>query len=293
MGKKKIEVIKSHTLVETSDKNIFRLANRKGDWKMYYDKKADKYMWAVSHILDVGYNKGIGFVIWLLSKTSEEAKQILEETGNRGTRVHMAVANLVIGNSVKLDDVYIDRITGHGRKLTDEEWGFIRSFAQFVEDYKPISISLEQTISSTKKGCAGTYDWICTIELTAKVGIGKNAKIKKRRVRVLLDFKTSSAIHDAYNMQLGAYWDILRERKQASGLHTAVLRLGTKHKCGYEFKLWTPKQTAYHVKVFNAIKVIHMFKEGPPEPTIKEFPAEIKVDIPTVKKITKTKKKTK
>lgn len=293
MGKKKLEVIKSHTLVETSDKNIFRLANRKGDWKMYYDDRSKTYMWAVSHILDVGYNKGLGFVIWLLSKTAEEAKQILEDTGNRGTRVHMAVANLVMGNSIKLlDDVYIDRVTGHGKKLTDEEWNFLQSFVQFVEDYKPISISLEQTIGSTKLGWAGTYDWVCTLELTDKIGIGKNAKFKKRRVRVLVDFKTSSAIHDAYNMQLAAYWLILKERKQTSGLHTAVLRLGTKHKCGYEFKLWTPKQTVYHAKVFKAIKVIHEFKEGLPEPTIKEFPAEISVEIPTVK-IIKTKKKTK
>jgi len=289
----KIKSISSHSLAETSDPNVFRLVNRKGDWIMYYLKKEDTYLWAVTYILDSGYNKGIGFMKWLLSKSPEEARKILEDAGDKGTRVHAAVADLLNGHSVVLDkSVYSTK--GSKSKLSDEEWRCLLSFVSFVEDYNPVSFSLEQNVASKKLGWAGTYDWICTLEIEYEVGVGKKAVLKMKRIRVLLDFKSSTAIHDSYNMQLGAYWLILKERKQAKGLHTGVLRLGTKHKRGYELKLWSPKQTAHHGKVMKAVNEIHIYKEGHPNPKITEFPTEIKIKVPDGRKITKkTKSKSK
>jgi len=290
---RKSKDIPSHSYVETADPNLFRLVDRKGDWSMYYLKEEDVHLWAVNRILDSGYNKGIGFVRWLLSKSPEEAQTILEEAGNKGTRIHAALADLVHGHAVKLaSSVYSDGKSSHKSNLTDEEWHYLRSFVNFVEDYKPISFSLEQSVASSKLGWAGTYDWICTLEVEYKVGTGKKAVVKKKRIKVLLDFKSSNAIHDSYNLQLAAYWLVLKERKQANGLHTGVLRVGTKHRRGYELKLWSPQQTAYHGKIMKAVNEIHLYKEGKPEPRITEFPSELKVKIPDGrKKITKTKSK--
>jgi hypothetical protein len=111
-----------------------------------------------------------------------------------------------------------------------------------------------------------------------------------KRILVLLDWKTSSAIWDEYELQTAAYRQAILEKsakklpiKRFDGLWTGVVRLGTNHKSGYEMRVWDEEQSEINFRLFCASYDIYRRKAGDEfSPEIEHIPAEIQLAIPKV-----------
>ena len=207
---------------------------------------------------------------WLLEQSKEEAERILVSSGDRGTRVHMAVRELLEGHEVKIDQQYpSDLQKGRFEKLTVKEWNCIRGFANFIEMYKPVVHAQEVTVFSPEY--AGTIDFLGTIEVP-KIG----------RIPVLLDHKTSSGIWNEYKLQVAAYF-VLWNAKQDPFMadYTAIARYGTKHKAKFELQIFDTKQTIENFGRFHDVLNLHKFSNlGYDKPEIEDLPASFKFEIP-------------
>ena len=252
-----------HTLEPTSDERLFRIVDAYGDWThyLYRADKGEVVVPSVNHVLNVGLNKGVGFTIWLSQKTQEEQREILSEATNRGTRVHHALHDLMMGKEIEYGVTKYPNDKGEETTLTYDEWvKYILPFVQWHKDHKPkTTIGLEMSVVNVEgEKYAGTLDWGGTIEYNGE------------RIEVLVDYKTSSAIHNSHPLQVAAY-------AKGRNVHTAILRLGSRHKSGYEFKVWTPDETEKHYKVFQAVYQQYLYQEGEFKPNFSEFPKKIKL----------------
>jgi len=291
-----ISQIPKYTLKPTDDPHLFRVIDRKGDWVVYYHDQRKKYLWAVNYILRGGFPKGDGFMNYLLGTTKEEAKKTLEAAGERGSRVHDAIRDLINGEEIAIDKPYLNELTGRWEVLTDEEWNYLRSWVAWVAEYKPEVIAHETSVAADRY--AGTIDFYGTIEVDhteeKEVRIEKFAKdgkkettIKiekvktKKRIRVLLDYKTSGGIWPEYKLQVAAYAYALRRPPEFTG----VVRLGTKHKNGgFEMKLWDHTETKLHYQTFRATMRNFDFTHPAYEHNDETIPAKLSVKIPRKEK---------
>lgn len=212
-------------------------------------KIGNKYLPRVTHILSY-YPSGIGLSRWLGNAPSyEEAEKVKIEAGRRGTKVHKAIAKLIAKKTVYFED------------FAEDEWEMLLSFVAWVKEYKPKFIKNEQLVVSKKFGYAGTLDCI------AKIG----------EEIYLIDWKTSGAIHSQYLAQLGAYTAAQNEGKEPLNIDKlAILRLGTKHKTGYEFKVYDGAWiNAFNL--FMAVKQIFDHENPNLKPNNKEYPLTLKL----------------
>ena len=275
--------VPSMTLEPTSDPDLFRLCDRKGDWTHYFHQPTKRYLPAVNHILHTAYNKGERFMQYLLSVSKDEAKDKLERAGNRGTRVHQAINEMILGKEIRLDTTFLNELTGRHESLTDDEWKMLRSFTRWVEDFKPETVIFDTAVCSLKSGFAGTLDWYGTVSISVKTA---PQKVEQVRVYCLIDWKSSSAVWDEYAYQLGGYDTALIEKGVIGSdtCCTAILRLGTKHKSGYEFKLYSPEESAMNRIGWMQVRSMFVLMTGGEEfnPVIEEIPTTLQVKIPQV-----------
>ncbi len=274
----------NYTFVETSDENVQKVVDRSGNWTHYYLVKEKRYVKGVTHILKLGYAKGSRFHEWLLSVSKEEAKKKLEEAGDEGTRTHMAIRDLIMGRKLTREVKYPSDTTGRQEVLTDSEWDSLMAFQGFCDKYKPQSIAQEFILASND--FAGTADYLCTITVP-KDDKTFPAEVRGQEILLLPDWKTSSAIYDEYQAQLAAYFTMALNhpiyRKyftKDKPWFTGVLRLGSKHKCGYEFQVWDAVETAENERLFYAAKVIADKAQPEFNPEIIETPNTIVIKVP-------------
>lgn len=282
---------KNFTYEPTDNPDLFRFLNRNGDWTHYWIESLNLYLPAVNHILDVGFNKGPGFMQYLLNTNREEAKKKLETAGEEGTRIHQAIRDLIDGIAVTAETKYLNELTGRQEVLNADEWDCLIAFVQWVNDFKPQTIRNEFAVFNVFSNYAGTADWLGSVEITEK-------KVVKR-INVLIDWKSSGAIYGNYALQVAAYRNSIPEtasdtsgglkssprgkqvaKQVVHGVYTAILRLGTRHKCGYEFKLWTPAESDANFGRFLAVRDLFEYTEGEFKPEIVDIPLELKVEIP-------------
>lgn len=269
------EPIFKFTHQPTDDPHLFRVVDRRGDWTVYFQDEKKIYLPSVNFIIRGGFPKGAAFENYLLSVSKEEAKRTLERTGDRGSRIHQAIRELIDGQTVALDKPYLNEVNGRYEPLTDEEWDCLRAFVGWCAEFKPQVIKHETSIWSEKYGFAGTMDFHGTIEL------------KGKRVRILLDWKTGSAIYDDHKLQTAAYAHALKTLPA----HTGILRLGTRHKSGYELKLWDKTETKYHFSKFLASQSNFEMTHKDFTPENAEIPGQLAVKIPKIDLIIKRPKK--
>lgn len=298
MAKKQV-TIPSYTFEDTTDPNLKRFVDRKGDWTHYHDEVKGQFIPAVNHILGLGYNKGPGFYQYLLSVTAVEAKQRLESAGEEGTRTHQAIRNIIDGLAVRMTTKFYDERTGRQEVLNDDEWTNLEGFLAWYNDFKPETIAQEMSVFAyhRSRGFAGTADYICTVLVPdgAETASGvKNPFPKKlwgQRVLMLpLDWKTSGAVWKEYKAQVASYnyalaknYKDLAKFIDAYPVFTGVVRIGTQHKNGYEFKVWDDKGTKENFKRFDAAYEIYLEEESEFKPKVREIPTEFFVKVPKAK----------
>jgi hypothetical protein len=178
----------------------------------------EKYYPSATWILDQGYPKGYGFQRYLTTLGSwEQGQQILSAAGDRGSRVHAAIEQLLRHEPVNIFDV----LPGHNEQISAAEWKFVMSFVDWYNLIRPTIISVESTVVSEEHGYAGTADLYCVI----------NKELNP--AYLLVDWKTSSQIYDTHKCQLAAYAVAARENGSQVD-HILIVRLGSRHKIGYE-----------------------------------------------------------
>lgn len=184
------------------------------------------------------------------SSSFEEAERIKMEAARRGTAVHEICSRLIHGETVFYEELN-----------SEEQWGMVQAFCNWVEDVRPKFIHNEYFVVSDGGGFAGTFDILAEV----------NGQLQ------LLDIKTSGACYPQYFLQTSAYIKaFLESTKQDLPIVPGVIRLGSLHKRHYEYKLYKqPWQEGY--ELFLAIKSIYHYENSGAEPKNKEYPSSLKL----------------
>lgn len=135
------------------------------------------------------YPKGIGFYKWLANHSWDEAEALKQSAGEKGSKVHQAIEDLLDGKEIKMNSQYANPTTEQLEELAVEEYEAIMSFVKFFGEVNPITIAKEMVVFNDEIGYAGTVDWIC------KIGADY----------WLIDFKTSQNIWASHELQVSAY----------------------------------------------------------------------------------------
>ncbi|HOE15454.1 MAG TPA: hypothetical protein PLH82_02105 [Candidatus Paceibacterota bacterium] len=158
------------------------------------------------------YPKGIAFYKWLAERSWNEAEAIKSAAGDKGSKIHSAIVNLIDGLEVKMDSQFENPTTGLMEELSLEEYEAILSFKSFCDELKPKFIDREFVVVSDKYQYAGTGDILCEI----------NNKIH------LIDIKSGQSIWPEYELQISAYAKALQRSIDKMSILQVGYRLNKK-----------------------------------------------------------------
>lgn len=151
----------------------------------FYKTKDGQYVPSVTTILEA-YPKPPAFYEWL-KKNGEDADEIRDDAGRRGSVVHHLTESFDHGSEVCLmnDD-------GSPRyKL--REWSMLERYVDFRQRHPATIHAIETNMVSGDLGYAGTLDRVMTID----------------GATYLVDIKTSGGVYDSYWLQQAAYHELL------------------------------------------------------------------------------------
>lgn len=299
MAKK--STIPSYRFEKTSHPNVKRVVDMDGDWTHYYLVKEKIYVKAVNHILYHGYTKGPRFNEYLLSITKDEQQKVLKERGDIGTRTHIAISDLIYGVKLTMDRKYPSEVRGRQDRLTIEEWKNLMAFKNWCELYSPRLIRHEFAVFSREIGYAGTDDALLIITVPS------GSKVFEKQywgedVLLLPDWKSGAGIWDEYQAQVAAYLHAAMEMgtyKQffnafKGKIFTGIVRVGSRHANGYEFKIWNERESLGHnFNLFLAAKTIADNAGEGWEPQVEQIPTTLSIKMPKAKVVKPKKAKTK
>ena len=136
---------------------------------------------SVTTIISDGCPKPAQLVSWW-KQLGLYADRVAKEAADKGTIIHNAIGDLIIGKELCAIDYRFD------------VWEHVCRFAEFCANHSPRFIHSELTQVNPELGIAGTLDMLCYI----------NDELW------LIDTKTGSGVYDTHYIQLGAYkkmWD--------------------------------------------------------------------------------------
>lgn len=202
------------------------------------------------------YPKGTAFYKWLASKGWDESQAIKTAAGDKGSKVHYAIRDLIEGKAVSIDAKYKNNSTGEDEELSFEEYDCLMSFVQWHKDAKPEFVSCEFAVWGD--GYAGTVDLLAKID-------GK---------LFLIDFKTSQYIWPSMELQVSAYKHAL-EDQGSEPVSLAILQVGYRlNKKRYKFT-----EVEDHYQEFLAAKTIWAKETKGVQPHQKDYPLRVKLDL--------------
>jgi hypothetical protein len=203
------------------------------------------------------YPKGVPFYKWLADKGWDESEAIKQAAGNKGSKVHLAIADVLQGKEVRIEAKYPNR-DGVEEELTLEECDCILSFVKWFQEVKPKVLAWETVVFSDMYNYAGTVDFIC--EVAGETWI--------------IDFKTGQYIWPEYELQLSAYRRTIENGENVffgvdvTKIRTAVLQVGyNRNKNGYKFT-----EIENKFDLFEATQVIWKNQHGKESPDMKNYP---------------------
>jgi hypothetical protein len=218
-------------------------------WYVKNDKFVPSVTWIAGH-----YPKGIHFYKWLAQKGWDEAEAIKQAAGDKGSKVHNAIVNLLAGEEVKMEDKYINNTTEKEEELSLEEYEALFSFVDWFKETKPLVLANEIVAFNGKLNYAGTVDLVCKI--------GNDFWI--------IDFKTGQNIWPEYELQISAYKHALKI-KGVSKVKLGVLQLGYKrNKKSFKFTEVEDK-----FDLFLSAKKIWANENEGVEPKKKDYPLSL------------------
>lgn len=239
-----------------------------------------KYYPSISWIAGF-YPKGVEFYKWLAAKGWDEAENIKTTAGDKGTKVHAAIEDVLNGVEVRIDSKYMNKTLETMQELTLEECDAILSFKKWQDETKPIKLLTEATLLSDKFNCAGTLDFLYRVE-------GEEANTIH-----LMDFKISKMVWKSYELQVSAYKQLVLEAlvngdiiiegldlSQPINIICEVILLGyTKNKAGFKLNVIPDK-----FDLFLSARSIWAEENDGASPSKKDYPIVLSAGvIPEVK----------
>ena len=193
------------------------------------------------------YPKGIAFYKWLAQKGWDEAEAIKTAAGDKGSKVHFAITDLLAGKEVAMDGKYLNKTSGKEEELTLEEYECLMSFVDWFKKTKPKVLANELVVFNEEYGYAGTIDLIAEID-------GE---------KYIIDVKTGANIWPEHELQISAYLHGQPEKHKL-----ALLQLGYKrNKNGWKFTEIEDK-----FDLFLSARKIWQNECGEDRPRQKDFP---------------------
>lgn len=282
----KIDKEKGIYQVTTTDERFYTIDSKDSVTGLPVYKFIPSVTWITGYVY-----KGIGFYKWLAEKGWDEAETAKLEAGDKGSKIHRALEQLIGGASVKMDDKFYSQMTDQDEELKPDEYAAIISFKEWYDSVKPEFIMQETVVISEKYNFAGTVDCV------AKIG----------DQIYIIDWKTSQYVWPSMEAQLSAYKQALKEMgKKVENVKLAILQIGyRKNKKGYKFtevedqfeslfipaqKFWekenkdkSPKQVEYPLSI--SLKIDPGEVETPKTPSVPTSAPKI---VPTPKNCQKT-----
>ena len=236
--------------ITIADERWYLKIEQDDDGKVISQKEYPSVTWIADH-----YPKGIGFYKWLADKGWDEAEGIKNAAGNKGSKVHQAVEDLLLGNEVTMEGEYRNA-KGDMEELTLEEYECLMSFDEWFKEAKPKILQTELTLFNEEHNYAGTADFICEID-------GE---------RTLIDFKTSAQIWPSHKLQISAYKHALPEEYSCE--KTAILQLGYRKN---KYKKWKLTPVEDHFDLFLASQLIWKQECSTVQVFKKDYPTSLKL----------------
>lgn len=263
------------------------------DVNHYYYLGKIGYAPGVTSIIDEAGPIGFGLREWWKNNTKEESDFIFQTAGDMGKKLHQAYEDLLKGIELNLFEHY----------PTLAEKRALMALQAWFNIFKPIEYESEQVVAGVhwhtdprdcrtwddKEGCqcifAGTLDFLGTAKRSdaaeALVFTSKRAKdefIDGQPDKIdtwLIDFKTGKSLHFGHEIQVGAaYKQAVIDGFGITPDFTALLRLPSQHKRGFEFKL-IDRSTSDFDSIYHTYLSLHQGKIPVPQ--------EIKVYPPTLR----------
>lgn len=222
------------------------------------------------------YPKGIPFYKWLAQKGWDEAEAIKQAAGDKGSKVHQAIADLIDDKEVKMDAKYPNPTTGQEEELKVEEYEAIMSFTNWFNLINPEVIARENVVFNENQDYAGTIDLLCRIDGDLWI----------------IDFKTGQYIWPEYEIQISAYKEAVLNSKiegieKDKEINLAILQIGyRRNKNAYKFSEIEDK-----FKLFLSAKEIWQNEVKGIEPKQKDYPLSLILNKKVEDKKVKTTKK--
>jgi hypothetical protein len=172
------------------------------DARFYRDSRTGLMVPSVTTLLEA-WPKGAAYYEWL-KRNGQDADEIRDEAGRRGSVVHNLTESLDRGN-----EVFMCNDDGSPRYKMSE-WAMLERYVEFRKRICPRIMETETNLIDTELGYAGTLDRV--VEIKNDIWI--------------IDIKTSAAVYDHYELQLIAYWNLLRKIKKLPDASALNIRLG-------------------------------------------------------------------
>jgi len=240
-------------------KGIVQITTTDERWYQLGDKFYPSSTWIADH-----YPKGIGFYKWLADKGWNEAEAIKNAAGDKGSKVHHAIEDLLKGKELKMDDKYYNETLEKDEELTPEEWHCVMTFKEWHEEFKPEKVlGIEVSGVEPSIGFGGTIDFICL----------KDGEIW------IIDFKTSANIWKSHELQVSSYKKLLTcielpKEVALKQVRIAILQLGYTRNKTKQFK-FTEIEDKF--PLFLHAKAIWEEENGDKQPSQKEYPLKIQL----------------
>lgn len=173
------------------------------------------------------YPKGIGFYKWLADKGWDEAEAIKVAAGDKGSRVHRAIVDLIDGQTISMDAKYAGGEAVE-QELSLEEYDCLRAFADWWAACEPETLGRELTVFNAEFHYAGTLDWVGLLHQPPK-GLSTGPW--------LLDWKTSKDVWPEHEIQVSGYAhsDWVRNETGDTPWHLGILQVGyRRNKAGWK-----------------------------------------------------------
>lgn len=214
------------------------------------------------------YPKGLGYMKWLANKGWDEAEAIKTLKGNKGSKVHQAIDQIINGEEVRFDSKFLNRESDREEELTQQEADAILSYlawrAEIDKEHDLEVIANEVTLFSDIHDYAGTIDFL--YKLTHKTS--------KEISYWLIDFKTSPDVYTEHIIQVSAYKQTIVNGEntfeglpEGADLKLGILNVGHRNKCGYKFT-----EVADKFDLFLNTKEIWAYEHGTEKPHQKDYP---------------------
>lgn len=279
-------------LYELSNCEIMRLdvddehyyyGGRKGDEKQFY--------LSLTRVLDIGGPFPEGLRQYLRVTSYEEQKDRLEFTGNRGSKLHDALDQLMRRKELNLKQDFISTY----------EKDAIVTFMRMMRFLSPGKYSTELIVADPDLRVAGTLDFkgfvdawklICLLNPTKYLDFDSESDLQLKeqyldipkdssRVHIIIDWKFTGRNAYSHKVQVAAYKTMNNKTRKGQKVSRAFTwRYSPKHKFGFDFQ-----ESTLDYQSFKRIyaTTIEYLGEFPMPPSLKKYPESVRLYEPVKK----------